>query len=72
MSAIDAIVFFVFFIVFGIWFVIFPKSVIKFYTWFHKGKLIFPDNLRPERAVRISGILWLILILCVMIFGKPS
>ena len=52
----DTIVPYLFFAGFGIWWAIFPKSVIKFYTWFHKGKVKMP---KPN-VIRIIGIAWTI------------
>jgi hypothetical protein len=54
------------FISFGFWFVLFPNSVIKFYTWFHKGKA---RKYKPS-AVRILGVVWLLLILGIEIKVK--
>jgi len=27
------------FLAFGLWWLLFPKSVISFYNWFHRGRL---------------------------------
>ena len=50
---------------FGLWWVIFPVSVIRFYTWFHGGKVKMPK----ASGVRISGAVWLLVITMVFIFG---
>lgn len=46
---------------FGMWWVVLPSSVIRFYTWFHRGKVSMP---RPG-AVRCIGGLWILLVLVV-------
>jgi hypothetical protein len=55
---------------FGIWLVLFPRSVIAFYIWFHGGQVKMPN----EFGVRLSGSVWLGLVLFVMvhyiIYGK--
>ena len=48
---------------FGFWFILFPASVIRFYLWFHRGKIAM---LKPN-GVRIAGFLWLILVLGVFL-----
>jgi succinate-acetate transporter protein len=57
---------------FGLWWVLFPKSVIAFYTWFGGGKTKISHV--PEFAVRVSGFVWVVLVLCVMahylVYGK--
>ena len=40
---------------FGLWWVVSPESVIRFYTWFHRGRAALPG----ARRVRIAGTLWL-------------
>ena len=50
---------------FGLWWVVFPESVIRFYTWFHSGKVQMP---KPS-GVRIAGALWLLLVTLVAVFG---
>ena len=55
---------------FGLWWVLFPRSVILFYTWFH-GEL---PKVPTELGVRLSGSLWVVLMFFVMvhyiIYGK--
>ena len=41
----------------GLWLLVFPESVIRFYAWFHHGRTALP---RP-RGVRIGGAIWLVL-----------
>ncbi len=40
---------------FGAWWVVFPRSVITLYTWFHRGAVRVPG----EFGVRIAGAFWL-------------
>jgi hypothetical protein len=42
---------------FGLWLLIFPESVIRFYTWFHQGTVKMPK----AGAIRIVGATWLAL-----------
>ena len=42
---------------FGAWWLLAPHSVIRFYTWYWRGKGVFP---RPM-AVRIFGAVWILL-----------
>jgi hypothetical protein len=44
---------------FGLWWVIFPQSVVQFYTWFHRGAVKMPRSLF---GVRLAGVLWLALL----------
>jgi hypothetical protein len=48
---------------FGIWFLMFPRSVISFYIWFHRGSVKLPGTF----GVRLSGILWIALVTTVLI-----
>ena len=47
----------------GLWWVVFPNSVIRFYTWFHPGGVKVPRAL----GVRLVGALWIVLVLLVML-----
>ena len=47
------------FVGFGLWWVLFPISVIRFYEWFHRGKASIP---KPS-IVRTAGVLWIALVL---------
>jgi len=51
---------------FGLWWLAFPQSVIRFYTWFHRKKVRMPKPI----GVRIAGAAWLILVASVWIFGR--
>jgi hypothetical protein len=46
---------------FGLWLVLFPESVIKYYTWFHRGYFKSPG----PSGVRLAGVLWSILVVVV-------
>ena len=47
---------------FGVWFVLFPRSVIAFYDWFHRGKVVLPN----PSVVRLVGTLCVALVIAVM------
>ncbi len=50
---------------FGLWWAVFPSSVISFYTWFHKGQVKMPST----SGVRLAGALWTVLVLVVLFFA---
>jgi hypothetical protein len=45
-------------IMFGVWWMAFPASVISFYSWFHRGKIEVPTQI----GVRVCGALWVLLV----------
>ena len=47
---------------FGVWLVLAPRSVIRFYSWFHGDRFRAPTIL----GVRIVGGLWALLVLFVV------
>ena len=47
---------------FGLWWIVLPATVIRFYTWFHRGAVRLPDTI----GVRVAGALWLVLVLVVL------
>jgi succinate-acetate transporter protein len=47
---------------FGLWWLVFPQSVVGFYTSFHTGKVKMP----PARAIRLAGAFWIVLVLAVV------
>ena len=47
----------------GLWWVAWPGSVLRFYRWFHRGTTKLPG----EKGVRIAGVLWLVLTISVLI-----
>jgi hypothetical protein len=49
------------FLSFGLWWLVFPRSVIAFYTRFHRGAVRMP----PASGVRIAGALWIALVIIV-------
>jgi hypothetical protein len=55
---------FVLYVSFGIWWLLFPNSVIHLCTWLLRGKV---PSLKPL-AVRLIGLAWIVLF-CVVIFS---
>ena len=51
---------------FGLWWILFPVAVIRFYRWFHRGRVKLPS----PAAVRFIGVGWLVLFALVMFFGR--
>ena len=52
---------------FGLWWLIAPRSVIVFHTWFHRRTVRAPKPI----GVRVAGALWLVLVLVVaFIFSR--
>jgi len=43
---------------FGLWWALFPQSVIRLYTWFHRGKVKMPRL----AAIRMMGTAWIVLV----------
>jgi len=50
---------------FGLWWVLLPNSVVRFYTWFHHGRVKLPR----VSTVRLVGGLWIALVLAITIFS---
>jgi len=48
---------------FGLWWLVFPMSVVSFYTWFHKGRVKMPGTF----GVRLAGVFWVLLVSIVMV-----
>jgi hypothetical protein len=46
---------------FGLWWLAFPGSVIRFYTWFHRGRVRMPSRF----GIRLAGALWIALVVVV-------
>jgi hypothetical protein len=46
---------------FGLWWLLLPRSVIRFYAWFHKGQGRAPT----VGGVRLAGALWCIIVVTV-------
>jgi hypothetical protein len=57
-----------FFASFGLWWVILPQSVIRFYDRFHGGRVRLPSPF----AIRCMGVGWIILIGSLMFFMRGS
>jgi succinate-acetate transporter protein len=56
------------FVSFGLWWVVAPVSVIRFYNWFHRG---LPRQPKPT-VVRVIGALWIVLVVgVVLLSGQP-
>jgi succinate-acetate transporter protein len=53
---------------FGLWWLIFPGSVIKFYRWFHRGRVATG---RPA-GIRLAGLAWIVLVIFVCIWSYHS
>ncbi|MEY2408095.1 MAG: hypothetical protein QOF48_765 [Verrucomicrobiota bacterium] len=49
-------------IAFGLWCVLFPHSVIRFYTWFHRGRVKMPEPF----GVRLAGEIWVSFIMIIV------
>ena len=45
----------------GVWWILFPASVIKFYMWFHRGRV----KMAPESGIRLIGVGWVALIVII-------
>ena len=50
----------------GVWWLVFPRSVIRFYTWFHKGAVTMPGTF----GIRLLGGLWIALVSVFMIVKR--
>ena len=48
---------------FGCWWLVFPRSVVSFYTWFHRGRIAIP---KPS-GIRVAGAIWIVLVGTVMV-----
>jgi hypothetical protein len=46
---------------FGLWWLIFPRSVIRLYTSFHRGTVALPRT----GGIRIAGAIWM----AIVVFG---
>ena len=57
------------FIVFGLWWLVLPRSVVRFYAWFHRGRWREPRI----PAVRVLGALWIVLVILMewSALGRP-
>ena len=51
---------------FGLWWALFPNSVIRFYKWFHNGKV----KMASPKAIRIIGIIWTVFFIVLSNFSK--
>ena len=46
---------------FGVWWLLYPSAVRRFYTWFHRGRARPPS----DRSIRVVGAAWLSLLILV-------
>jgi hypothetical protein len=46
------------FAAFGAWWIVLPRSVIRFYGWFHRGRLRAPSTV----GIQIVGAFWILLV----------
>ena len=60
---------FVLFASFGLWLLLMPRSVVRFYTWFHRGRY----TASTLRGYRVIGALWIVLMIVVawITFWRP-
>jgi len=58
-----------FFLIFGGWWLFVPRSVVRFYSWFHGEKLKEKWGRNPPSTfvVRLVGLLWITLVLAVWV-----
>ncbi len=53
---------------FGLWWVVFRKSVIRFYTWFHRGRISLAGA--REWMIKLIGLLVIALVLATYFVRK--
>jgi hypothetical protein len=60
---------FVLFASFGLWLLLMPRSVARFYTWFHRGRYALPTL----GGYRVIGAFWIVLMIVVawITFVRP-
>ncbi len=51
---------------FGLWWATFPASVIRFYTWFHRGTVRLPE----KTVIRIIGLAEVALVVSLVVFRR--
>ncbi len=54
---------------FGLWWMTFPASVVRFYAWFHRGTIRSP---RSTLSIRVVGLLWVVLVVFVSFWVRHS
>jgi hypothetical protein len=64
MNISDSLGFGVFF-AWGVWWLLFPRSVLRFYDWFHHGTIRLPT----PNVIRILGLVWCALMVVVFFVG---
>ena len=50
---------------FGLWWLVFPRSVISFYTWFYRNRVKMPSTL----SIRLMGVFWMLMVSAVMVLA---
>jgi hypothetical protein len=53
-------------LVFGLWWLVLPRSVVSFYGWFHKGRVKMPATF----VVRLVGVFWIVLVSIVVVLAS--
>jgi hypothetical protein len=43
---------------FGLWWAVFPTSVVSFYTWFYRGRVKIPGLI----LIRLVGVSWMLFV----------
>ena len=54
------------FTLFGVWWIVAPKSVIAVYRWLHKGAVSLPRS----SGVRVAGALWVLLMVTIFLAAR--
>jgi len=54
------------FAAFGLWWIIFPRSVMTFYSAFHRRKV----TVGTENGIRIAGLLWIAFLAVMVLFRR--
>jgi len=62
----DNVIGYLIFMGLGLWLVIIPESVIKFYSWFHKNQMKLPSL----KVIRIIGLMIVLLLTTIFIYTQ--
>jgi succinate-acetate transporter protein len=54
------------FVSFGLWWLLLPQSVARFYPWFHRRKIKMPEPI----VIRIIGGVWIIIVFALVLSAK--
>jgi succinate-acetate transporter protein len=52
------------FAAFGLWWIVFPRSVMTFYSALHRGRV----NVGTASGIRVAGLLWIIFLAVMVLF----